>query len=493
LRLVTTDGRLFTEEPGETVTLLAFQPIKLNAELTPEGLDFVGSIPLESGSGIEFEAEIAGTEGPFSERSMEASVRGAIADLGFITALAPEVQRIDGQLQLDVQLGGTPGAPVLQGGSVLELGALTLATPAIELQDIRVELSGPGTGDIAIDAHARSGGGQLRLQGKANLVAETKAELALTGADFLVMDTPEAQVYLSPDLRLALEGNRIDLQGEVRVPKADIRLKKLPEGAVSESRDQVIVKPDDEATPLGDYLLNARVRLILGDKVSFEGFGLEARIAGNVLVVEAPRQLTTATGELALVGGQYRAYGQNLVIERGRLLFAGGDIGNPGLDVRAVRRPEADVLVGVNVRGTLRDPKPTLFSEPAMSTNEQLSYLLLGRPLANTNTDEQSQMSQAAMALGLMGGGALSKSIGRQIGLDDVGIEKGSGGSAEDASLVVGKYLSPKLYVGYGIGIFDPISTLRLRYTLSPRWTIQSESSAAQSGADLLFTIERGR
>ena len=60
------------------------------------------------------------------------------------------------------------------------------------------------------------------------------------------------------------------------------------------------------------------------------------------------------------------------------------------------------------------------------------------------------------------------------------------------ASLLVGKYLTPELFVSYGIGIFEPVSTLRLRYTLSSRWKLIGEASALSSAADLFYVIERG-
>jgi len=57
---------------------------------------------------------------------------------------------------------------------------------------------------------------------------------------------------------------------------------------------------------------------------------------------------------------------------------------------------------------------------------------------------------------------------------------------------VVGKYLSPKLYVSYGLGLFDPITTLRVKYALSSHWKLVSESSSEASGGDVLYMIEAG-
>ena len=66
-----------------------------------------------------------------------------------------------------------------------------------------------------------------------------------------------------------------------------------------------------------------------------------------------------------------------------------------------------------------------------------------------------------------------------------------TGSSQNKAQLVVGKYLSPRLFVGYGVGIYEPISTFRMRYLLSARWSAEAITGDQQS-TDLLWRIERG-
>src|SRR5690606_29238907 len=122
--------------------------------------------------------------------------------------------------------------------------------------------------------------------------------------------------------------------------------------------------------------------------------------------------------------------------------------------IRAVRRPREGILVGANVRGTLESPTFEPFSEPPMTQQEQLSWLVLGRSLEETPEGEGDALARAALAMGLKGGDFLAKNIGERAGFDQFGIETGSGeaGAPSDpsqAALVVGKYLSPKLYVSY--------------------------------------------
>jgi translocation and assembly module TamB len=60
----------------------------------------------------------------------------------------------------------------------------------------------------------------------------------------------------------------------------------------------------------------------------------------------------------------------------------------------------------------------------------------------------------------------------------------------EESSLVLGKYLSPRMYISYAVGLFDQLNTFRIRYSLSKRWAVQTEAGVA-TGADLLFSMER--
>jgi translocation and assembly module TamB len=232
-------------------------------------------------------------------------------------------------------------------------------------------------------------------------------------------------------------------------------------------------------------------------EIYIEGFGLSAEIAGELLIIEEPGEPTRGTGELNIVDGRYEAYGQNLVIETGRILYPGGPISEPGLDVRAVRGDLEDenVIVGVQVRGRLRSPEFELFSEPSMSQQEQLSYLVLGRAPGASSAGESSLLARAVLALGLKGGNYLAENFGSKLGVDEIGLESSAMGigDGEQASLVIGKYLSPKLYISYGIGLLEPVSTMRLEYSITKGLELVTESSGAQTSGDLIFTIERGR
>jgi translocation and assembly module TamB len=497
LRLTTTPGSLATRvDDEETVRLLEFDSGDVRLDLDSQGMRLSASLPLAAQGLIAMQARVGPGTAPITARPLEGQLTTEVRDVRFVSELTPELSSIQGRLEGTARLSGTLGKPAITGRIALADAAATLDRPGLSLEDLAVELTGRGSGEIALKLQARSGGGTLSMAGTADLAAEpVRADLKITGDQFQVLDTPEAKLFASPDLVVALAGRRVDITGEMRIPRGKIEPKQLPESAVTVSSDQVII--DDvtaEAPPSAPYAVSARVRIILGDQVKFSGFGLKGRFEGNLLVTDKPDKPTTATGELRVLDGTYKAYGQNLAIRTGRLLFAGGPVAEPGLDVEAVRRPATNVLVGVKVRGSLKEPEFSLFSDPAMGQSEQLSYLVLGRPLEKgATTEEKSALNQAAVGLGLAGGALLGEGFGEKLGLDELTVESGPGESTEQASLMVGKYLSPKLYVSYGLGIFEPISTFRVRYILTSSWSVVGETSATQSGADLFYVIERGK
>jgi translocation and assembly module TamB len=236
-------------------------------------------------------------------------------------------------------------------------------------------------------------------------------------------------------------------------------------------------------------LVYSSVRIVLGEDVQLRGFGLTGRIRGSVLATDEPGRLTTGTGELEIVDGRYTALGAPLEVDPGRLLFTGGPVDDPGLNARATREV-GTVTVGVNVRGRLREPEVTVFSDPEMTQIEALSYLLYGRSSQQASESQAAVLLRTASALRAMKGGSDPfRDLADRMGFTEAYIEGGDGDAG--ASVVVGRYLSPRLYASYALGLFEPVNTLRLSYKLTERWTAQTETSTTQQGGDLLYVIER--
>ena len=289
---------------------------------------------------------------------------------------------------------------------------------------------------------------------------------------------------LSPDLQIQVKNRSIDIKGNVHIPYAKLQPKDVTQ-AETVSGDTVIIGGEQPAEE--KWLINTAVRLTLGDRVHFYGFGFEGRLGGNLLLQDEPGQLTTARGEITVPEGVYRAYGQRLEIENGRVLYTGGPLSNPGLDLRAVRKVN-DVIAGIHLKGSLSQPQLEIFSTPAMAQTDALAYIMLGGPIENASSEDGAVMAKAALALGLSGGDYIARTLGDRFKLDEMRIESSDEG--DQAELVVGQYLSPKLYASYGVGLIERINTLTLRYQISKKWQLKVESGGYQ-GADMLYTFER--
>jgi translocation and assembly module TamB len=414
-----------------------------------------------------------------------------LRNLAFVEGFVPDVNDLSGSLVGGYALSGTVGSPRFVGRAELLNAQADVPRFGLKIREARLAAVGNGTGALTIDGSVRSGPGTLKITGQAGVPSpETPIRLAVKGSRFLASDTEEIRAFVSPDLTFNAQGQKAELTGEIVIPEAKIEIEKRGEkGPVKASNDVVIVRDGQEEVAEKSGLdLTARVRFVLGKDVDVAVLGLQAEPTGSVLVIQRPGQVTRATGEVEVSGGTFKAYGQDLTIERGRLVFA-GPVSNPGVDLRAYRKADDGTVAGIEARGSLQKPEVTLWSKPTMTQTEQLSYLLLGRPLNQAQPQEGGRLANAATSLGIRGGNMLAKRLATRFGLEEARLE--TKGSLQEASLVVAKYLSPKLYVSFGMGLFEPVNTFRIRYLLSEKWSLQAENSGTATGADALYTIER--
>lgn len=446
------------------------------------------ALPLQQG-GVRFNARLA-PDGAVLERPLSGTLAIELPSLAWLSLLNREFEDVAGRLDGELALRGNLADPRMSGQIVVSGMALRLRTPGIRIEDLNATLTGDVDGTLKLAGAMRSDGGTVELDGALDLWSpQPTADAHLTGADFQILRTPEARIWISPDIRVSMAKREVHIDGTVDVPRARIAPRSL-EGGVAPSSDQVIIRSEDEADE-GRIKTYAELAIRLGDAVEFEGFGLKTRFGGGLRIFESPGVPTRGRGEIKLIGGQYKAYGQNLSIETGRLLFTGGAVTEPGLEVRATRQPTEDITVGVQVRGTLDNPEFSLFSTPPMPQERQLSWLVLGRSLdESSGSQDKALVADAALGLGLAGGEWLAQRLGKTIGFDEVSLGAKPGQSSDQASLTVGKYLSPRLFVSYGVGLFQPGHTFRLQYDIGHGFKLSSETGAV-SGGDVLYTIER--
>lgn len=492
VQMKTTAGEVVTRRgDGEQVRVLAFEPAHIEASLADTALHATLDLPLDDTGHIKAQFAVAPGKIPLTKRPLSGALHIDVTKLDFVTRLVSEIADISGQISGDMRISGTLAAPQVMGDIALNASRLVLLSPGLVLTDVQMTASGQGDAiDLALSAH--SGGGTLSVDGGVSFDgAGPTIELTIDGKAFQIANTPMVRAWISPDMAVAVTPKAVQVTGVLKVPKARITPRNLPAAGVQTvAGDAVIVDQKKGVAEKAARAITADIKVVLGD-VRIKGFGLKTGINGALRVQQVPGEPVTGTGKLTLVDGSYRAYGQNLDIQSGHIYFAGGPIANPGVELRAARYPAEDVTVGVLVTGSVEKPDIKLWSEPAMSQAEILSWLLLGRPLEGTTDGQGNLIAKAALALG---GGRSNKvldNIGDALGLDDIGLGSAAGHGAGETAFMVGKYLTPKLYISYGVGIFSSVSTLSLRYTLNSHWKLQSQSSDVATGADIIYTFER--
>lgn len=422
----------------------------------------------------------------------DAALRGqldiAITELRWLELMIPGIRQRSGSLAGQLTLTGTRTAPGLRGAMTLEDGETDIAGAGLTLRDIHATLNAEGK-QLRISGGAKSGPGSVDVTGHLDLDAGLpgQLDLQLTGERFQIVDLPEASVLINPSVTLSGDARLFRLRGDIDIPEARLTPVQLPEMAVRVSEDQVIV--NSLQAPSEPLLVDAELMLRIGKAVRFNGFGLDARLGGNLQFIMKPEQPTNLLGDLRIEEGRYRAYGQNLAIEQGLLLFQ-EKIDNPGLNIRAVRRiPSAQVVAGVAITGTLQKPQARLVSEPAMEESEIMAWLLTGRGLTAGSESDNAMIAQALAVYGLEQGSGVTEKIGDKLGIDEIAV--GSDWETSDASLMLGKQISDRLYLRYAIGLFDAVSTVMLRYTLSRRLHLEAQSGSNRQSLDLIYQVER--
>ncbi|WP_266183548.1 translocation/assembly module TamB domain-containing protein [Dyella humicola] len=471
--------------------LLTYDNLALNAQLSPSNQHIDLHAGLTNNGRLDGQVTISG-----AQQALAGRVSMHMTNLALLEIFTNAVVKPKGTISGDFTLGGTVAQPAINGQATASELAAEIPAMGLKLSQGRIVVSTRDARHFQIDGTLHSGSGNVALQGSAAIGADTQAVLSVKGSNFTAVDIPSAKIVVSPDLALRHGAEGLDISGSITLDSADVDLSKLPgAGATRASPDVVVVDDPHREEQAARLPITTTVTVNLGKKTHLVGMGLDGHLQGQVVVSERPGRSALGQGQID-VSGTYRAYGQNLEISRGQLLFASTPIDNPGLNIRAIRRlnPNATIddgqQVGLIVTGTAQRPVLNVFSQPVMQQSDALAYLITGRPLSQVRGNEGNTVNAAAQALGSAAGNLLAKSIGARLGIDDVGVTNNDalgGGSA----FTVGKYLSPRLYFSYGVGLFDPGQVITLRYHISGRWNFEALTATEFSRASINYRFER--
>jgi len=453
---------------GEGTQNMNFRGGKLDFSVAEGGLDATLVVEGEQQRLLRAELQLPALNRlPLPEpQPLRGRIQANLDDLSGLQALVPALDATAGSLRTDLQLAGTLQQPLLLGQLALVGGAADVPSAGLELRQIELRVDGDTAGQLAIAGGLASGPGRVDLSGRVDLPSGGVA-LAIIGDRLLAFNTPDVRALVSPEVRLNWDSDVLNLRGRIEVPEADVTPQlglspalltedsaaaAQPGRVIAPSPDVVVIdaageveEPPVSAPPLR---LDSRLELVLGDRVNVSALGLIGRLTGKVMFINRPGAdlLPVADGRLSIEDGTFRAFGQDLEIETGRVVYASKPVTEPELNVRAVRWIDNDPVVssvGVLLSGPADQPLLELFSRPQLDQTEIQSYLLTG-----------------------------------------------SGSNNRDSVLSIGTYLYPKLYVSYGYNLLEETNQFDTLYTITPRYGVEAKVGEADNTLNMTITYE---
>jgi len=396
-------------------------------------------------------------------------------------ALVPQLTNISGFVNASTGFTGDISKPLFFGDVIIsETDVLTTFSPT-RVTQFNSNLSLLGQ-HARWNSQFKLGGGNGQFAGEVSWQQQLSAFFEVAGDKLRIARDGDLHFTVSPALTVDITPSLTKIRGELVINDGQIKIDKLPRTAIAISPDvKIRTKEVEQAVPL-----DLAVEVSIEPALTIEAFGLNADLEGRIKLSQTPDLPLSGFGDLALLEATYQAMGQNLIINKGQLIFT-SVLQNPMVNIEAVRDPndtQDGVTAGLYISGNATAPQLEIFSAPAMPQQQALSYLLRGKGLDAASGGGNSIAISMLLNSGI---GQSSKFVGRigdTFGIDQLSLN--TSGSGDSTKLQVSGYLGPKLQLRYGVGLFDGVPEVGLRYQLSHSFFIEFVNDTGQA-LDVLY------
>ncbi|MDH2925518.1 autotransporter secretion inner membrane protein TamB [Nicoletella semolina] len=475
-------------------------PVKIQANLANDNLRLATNIRFKDNGRIHSDLEINDI---INQKVLSGHLGLEQLNLKMLSPLLNNGDHLDGELNAVLKLGGILTQPLLYGDLDLTGLKVKIFPMPFNVSDGHLGLHFNGA-TSQLQGGIQSESGQILLEGDANWkkLDNWHTRIRAKGDGFRINIPNMVEADISPNVEVKATPNLLEISGNVDIPKARIAIESLPESAVAVSADEVIL--DRTAKPkvlnLAKSLVNSKhssngmginadVSINIGNDVKLKAYGLNTNLQGVLKVHQGNRGLGLY-GQVNLLNGTFASFGQDLIINKGLISFTGLP-SQPTLDIEAIRNPDAmedsNITAGLKITGIADSPDVKIFSNPSMSQDQALSYILTGRSLDGGDTNSQNSIAAALIGLSLSKGSQLVGGVGSVFGINDLNVT--TAGIGDNTKVVVSGSLTPRFKVEYGVGLFAPLTELTLRYRLAPSLYLQWISSINQA-VDLIYRFE---
>ncbi len=398
--------------------------------------------------------------------------------LRLVRPFIPVLDELGGVVNGRLTLSGDLDSPQIRGPLQLSNGVAALVDNPTRIDDADLILEFRGR-EADLRGQLVVGEGSSEIDGTLQLPPQPRLQAKIRGTAKTLMLPPATTIAVAEDLNLLWDADQLAITGSLQVPSAEIVVDQLPPSSIAVSDDVVRVDVSDEAAAGG---ASSQVRLDLAVTIDnaahITGQGFDARVGGKLHLRQQAREPLSLYGNLRLARGRVEAMGQPLELRRGTVSFVGPP-DNPQLDLEAEREiTEDQVTAGMRIGGSLDLPQLEFYSRPPMPQAQIMAYLLGSKGIGRDG-------GSASVATALALNSALPRSSG-PLSKVDFGLQ----GHEESTRAEIGGRIGDRLYLSYGLGLYEPVNTLTVRLDLLRNLWLEVVSGLQQS-ADLYYSWEQ--
>ncbi|WP_201551085.1 translocation/assembly module TamB domain-containing protein [Psychrobacter sp. DD43] len=496
--LYSDNGKIGLIQDGDSLPVtLPYKRISLIAVSVPNGLKIRSDI--NTGEGARGYAEVI--VDPYKTPK---PISGALVlnelNLAVFKPFFPGMRVLEGNITMAGGLGGTLDKPQFYGDVKLANGRMAMLDLPVNLTKVNATAKIRGT-QATIDGRFNSGTGKGTVAGTVNWQQKLQAKLSIDGKGLILTQPPLLVASVDPDIDIIVRPSDryVNITGAVSVPSATIRPPEASEDIITQTEDAVVLDRRligniDEVLAISKpWSINADIGIDLGNDINFRGFGAVIPLAGAIHVTQSGTGIMRAKGVVQVSRRtNINAFGQNLELNYGQVRF-NGDVMKPSLSIEAVKNINGKT-VGVRVKGNTESPNIIVFNNAGLTQQQAMNALVTGRinNQSATQISEQGFKSQvtnnlaaAGLSFGLSGTRNLTNQIGQAFGFQSLTVD--ASGSSEDTNVNVTGYVTPDLYIRYGVGVFNAQNSLSIRYQLTRRIYVEA-TSAAENAVDVVYS-----
>jgi len=387
--------------------------------------------------------------------SVTGSLDLALLDIELLAAYLPAIDEAHGSLQTSLRLAGTLAEPLVTGSIDLGDSRIVYRPTGLTVEELNLSGTLQADGLFQLNGTFKAGEGRGEIRNRSNRRdLDTRfLELELRGDNLTLVDVEDIHAIADLDVQISYGQDTLTIGGRIEIPHARVEPSNLNLARDAESDDVIIVAgelPEDsiESTKQRKLQIAGSLEVGFGDDILIDLGLASAKLTGRTLFTWGDNIIPMADGRYDLTGS-VQAFGQVLEITEGALRFPKVPANNPFIRVRAIRQIYGNPQVkttGILIDGTLRRPSITAYTDPFTTEERALAMLVTG---------------------------------------SDFDFEQGVG------AIDFGTYIAPRIFVSYGVSLFEQENVLRVRYDLSRGFGITATSGENEAGLDLNYRLER--